>query len=141
MKQDLNPSDAIPRRRFLRLAGGAAAASALGVIPGCAPSTEEVTVVEVPASSIPDGGRLRILLGEMPVELTRTGGEVYARSLWCSHTGCEVRWQEDRQIYFCPCHEGAFDGDGEPIAGPPPRPLQEIAVENRGEVVIVGSVS
>lgn len=118
----------IRRRNFLRLAGSAAAATALGGLAGCAPATEGPVVVEVPLDSVPMGGRLQILVGEMPVELLRGPDGVEARSLWCTHTGCTVKWLEDRQIYFCACHDGEYDADGKVVSGPPPRPLGRLPV-------------
>jgi Rieske Fe-S protein len=41
----------------------------------------------------------------------------------CSHLACNVIWQEETQEFVCPCHSGRFNADGQPIAGPPSRPL------------------
>jgi Rieske Fe-S protein len=49
----------------------------------------------------------------------------------CTHLGCVVYWVEEDMGFECPCHEGAFDLEGEPIAGPPDRPLARIEVEVR----------
>lgn len=129
----------IRRRSFLRMAGGAAAVTAFGGLGACAPAQEGPAVVEVPLESIPVGGRLRIIYGEMPVEIIRDAdGGVMARSLWCTHSGCEVKWQEDRQIYFCACHDAEFDEQGKVIAGPPPRPLGQIPVAVTDTAIRVG---
>lgn len=37
----------------------------------------------------------------------------------CPHLGCHVHWEEDRQRFFCPCHNGVFNPDGIATAGPP----------------------
>jgi Rieske Fe-S protein len=95
-------------------------------------------VVSVPLDSIPVGGRLRILYGELPVELIRGVDGVEARSLWCTHSGCEVKWKEDQQIYFCACHDGKFDSRGEVVAGPPPRPLGQIPITVTDSSILVG---
>jgi Rieske Fe-S protein len=42
-----------------------------------------------------------------------------------------VRWEEEEDVYVCPCHDGLFDIDGNVIAGPPPEPLWEY--ENKVE--------
>jgi len=128
----------IQRRSFLKLAGGAAAVTAFGGLSGCGPTGEGPGVVEVSLESVPVGGRLRILYGEMPVELIRSTDGVEARSLWCTHTGCEVKWQEDRQIYFCACHEGKYDAQGQVIAGPPPRALTPIPITVTETAILVG---
>ena len=41
----------------------------------------------------------------------------------CTHLACNVIWQEATGIFECPCHSGRFDAEGQPIAGPPTRPL------------------
>ena len=38
-----------------------------------------------------------------------------------------------RNGLFCPCHHGLFNFAGEPIAGPPTRPLPRIELEQRGD--------
>jgi len=51
--------------------------------------------------------------------------DVTVYSNMCTHLSCRVTWQEDRNIYFCPCHDGRFNEEGEVVAGPPPKPLYE----------------
>lgn len=64
------------------------------------------------------------------------GGELRAFSQRCTHLGCVVFWQADRDRLYCPCHEGVFDpGSGSAVAGPPDRPLTRIDVEVRDGVV------
>jgi Rieske Fe-S protein len=41
----------------------------------------------------------------------------------CTHLACNVIWREDAQVFECPCHSGRFDPSGNPIAGPPTKPL------------------
>lgn len=53
----------------------------------------------------------------------------------CTHLGCVVFWSGGDQHFECPCHEGLFDLDGRPIAGPPERPLARIEVEIRNGTV------
>ncbi len=42
-----------------------------------------------------------------------------AFSATCPHLGCQVRWEEENNRFFCPCHKGVFDPDGNAIGGPP----------------------
>lgn len=51
-----------------------------------------------------------------------------AFSVNCSHLGCPVRWEETPQMFFCPCHGGAFYKDGSRAAGPPNRGLYQYGV-------------
>ncbi len=48
-----------------------------------------------------------------------------AFSEYCQHLGCPVRWNSDAQLFFCPCHGGAYYSNGQVAAGPPPRALQQ----------------
>ena len=71
---------------------------------------------------------------------TDDGRNIIAMSNICTHLGCRVRWIEDRQELFCPCHNGVFDEQGNVVSGPPPRPLDryEVKVENDQLYVKIG---
>ena len=113
-------------------------AAGLGLPVACAP-TPETSVTRVPLEDIPDEGALRVLDGENPVELRRVAdGNVVGRSLWCTHSGCEVRWEEDRGVYLCPCHDGVYDAAGRPVSGPPPRALSAVPLRIRDGEVLIG---
>ena len=54
----------------------------------------------------------------------------------CTHLGCAVTPEPEKNCLFCPCHKGYFALDsGRPLAGPPRRPLPRITLENRDGVV------
>lgn len=53
----------------------------------------------------------------------------------CTHLGCVVFWSADEAVFECPCHEGFFNLEGRPIAGPPERPLARIELETRDGVI------
>ncbi len=59
-------------------------------------------------------------------------GKVKVLSNICTHANCAVRWEPNKQAFFCPCHDGYFDITGQVKAGPPTRPLLEFPhkVEN-----------
>jgi menaquinol-cytochrome c reductase iron-sulfur subunit len=71
--------------------------------------------------------------------VTEDGRDFTALSNICTHLGCRVRWIADEGEFFCPCHNGRFDKDGNVLAGPPPRPLDryQVKVEN-GQIFILG---
>lgn len=50
----------------------------------------------------------------------------------CTHMGCNVAWNGQRERFLCPCHGGQYTADGRNVAGPPPRPLDQLPtrVEN-----------
>ncbi|HEY4289847.1 MAG TPA: Rieske 2Fe-2S domain-containing protein [Puia sp.] len=56
------------------------------------------------------------------------GNEFIAFAANCTHLGCPVRWEEDAQLFMCPCHGGVYYKDGTVAAGPPPKPLTEYRV-------------
>jgi menaquinol-cytochrome c reductase iron-sulfur subunit len=70
---------------------------------------------------------------------TDNGRDFTAMSNICTHLGCRVRWVADQKQFFCPCHNGVFDKDGNVISGPPPRPLNryQVKVEN-SQISILG---
>jgi Rieske Fe-S protein len=68
------------------------------------------------------------------------GGQFVAYEQRCTHLLCPVLYEHERERLFCPCHEGVFDpATGERTAGPPPRPLNKIQLEVRGnDIFAVG---
>jgi menaquinol-cytochrome c reductase iron-sulfur subunit len=58
-----------------------------------------------------------------------------AFSVYCTHTGCPVRWLEDARLFVCPCHGGVFERDGSVTAGPPTAPLARYDVRVRDRQV------
>lgn len=133
--------DRFPRRSLLKLLGGAAgvaAATQLAGLSGCGPKAPEPPpIAEVSLTSLPEGEKVRVMMGSTPIEVTRTGDEVSAHSLWCTHLGCEVKWNGDEKKYFCPCHEGVYNAKGLPIAGPPPRRLDILQVSVADGIAII----
>lgn len=54
----------------------------------------------------------------------------------CTHLSCPVYYSKQNDRLECPCHEGGFDArTGEVLYGPPPRPLDKIEIEVRGDQV------
>lgn len=59
-------------------------------------------------------------------------GSLVAYSSICTHLACAVLWIKESQKLECPCHDGLFDvRNGEVLAGPPPRPLPKIKLQER----------
>jgi menaquinol-cytochrome c reductase iron-sulfur subunit len=55
---------------------------------------------------------------------------VFSRS--CTDLGCPLNFDRGSECFLCPCHGGIFSKQGEPMAGPPDRPLYryETRIEN-----------
>ena len=70
---------------------------------------------------------------------TDDGENFEAMTNICPHLGCRVRWIDDQEVFFCPCHNASFDKDGGVVDGPPPRPLDRYEVKNEdGQIFIKG---
>ena len=70
---------------------------------------------------------------------TEEGRDYIAFSNICTHLGCRVRWIDDQEQFFCPCHNAVFNRDGEVGSGPPPRALDRFEVKlEDGQVYIQG---
>jgi len=143
----------IPRRRALRILGGSAAglgtvwlgtaclaSGGLTLLTGCATDTGSAQV-RLPLADLPEGVRVRVALGVEPVEVLRTADGIQARSLTCTHTGCEVAWIEVAGEYLCPCHDARFDADGRVLWGPPRLPLESVPARVEGSEVVIGGAS
>lgn len=70
--------------------------------------------------------------------LTEDGRDFIAMSNICTHLGCRTRWISDRERFFCPCHNGVFDKQGNVLSGPPPRPLDRYEIKIENEQLYIG---
>ena len=81
-------------------------------------------------ADLPNGASLEFLdgLGRKAI-LINNEGKIEALSKICTHLGCEVEWEPQKKVFFCPCHNGFYNAEGKNIAGPPPRPLEKFKVK------------
>lgn len=80
-------------------------------------------VSEVDGIKVGEAVRYRGPSGET-INITRRSrngdaDDFIALSSTCPHLGCQVRWEEQNNRFFCPCHSGVFDPSGKAISGPP----------------------
>lgn len=69
---------------------------------------------------------------------TENGETFKAYNPHCTHLGCGYVYDTDTKTFVCPCHRGQFDvKTGAVLAGPPPRPLDELDVQVRDSAVFV----
>lgn len=95
--------------------------------------------VTIPESQVPPGGaKFFDFRGETAVVIQKKDGEFVALSAVCTHLGCIVQWQNDKQDFLCPCHGGRYTEDGVVISGPPPRPLSKLAFTVANGTITVG---
>ena len=79
----------------------------------------EKAVVSVP----PEEARPRTLAAKGVFVWRPDEQEVVVFSRNCTDLSCPVTWDPGSGWFFCPCHGGIFNEQGEPMAGPPPVPL------------------
>jgi Rieske Fe-S protein len=87
------------------------------VAPGQAFSFQSPTGISVVITRKSTGGT-----GTLP-----SATDFLALSSVCPHLGCRVHWESQNDRFYCPCHLGAFDPEGRPIAGPPLAANQSLA--------------
>jgi Rieske Fe-S protein len=124
------------------LAAGCLAAVGLPGLTGCASNGKEEAApgpVSLDRAEAERAGRTVVTWNRQKVEVRFTGDGFAARSLACTHLGCTVRWEPEKNRYACPCHAGFYDAEGNPTSGPPLKPLREVPVRVAENRVIVGS--
>jgi menaquinol-cytochrome c reductase iron-sulfur subunit len=65
------------------------------------------------------------------------GSTPFVLSPVCTHMGCNVVWNSEKQRFLCPCHGGQYLADGRNVAGPPPRPLDRLPVRVENGVLMI----
>ena len=100
---------------------------------------ENLGKVSFPDSALPaDGAKFFDFRGSTAVVIRKKGGDLVAFSAVCTHLGCIVQWEQEKQDFLCPCHAGRYTADGAVVSGPPPRPLQKLAFTMADGTITVG---
>ena len=76
-------------------------------------------------------------MGRNVLLMRKDSGELLALGTICPHLGCTVYYRPKKKIFECPCHQGIFDSEGNPISGPPENPLYQYPTEVREGKVFV----
>jgi len=105
------------------------------------PKQSEVEVTSVLAGKEsdfdPDSGKI-INFGGKPVLLIRLKDKSFrAFTAVCTHLACTVQFRSDLGVIWCACHNGKYDLNGRNISGPPPRPLTELNVIQKGKEIYI----
>jgi cytochrome b6-f complex iron-sulfur subunit len=132
------------RRQFIQLGLGVLGLSVVGeagwaILKGLQAGAEAPPPpTEVQVGDMPVGGTKEILYGTDPAIVMRSEDDFLVLSLVCTHLGCIVKWQPEKQSFHCPCHAASFDKTGRVTGGPPPAPLEKLAFKQSGDKIIVG---
>lgn len=129
------------RRGFLRAGVGA------GVVAGIALLGRRIGGAVAPAATdlsldqIPVGDAASFTSSRGPAIAIRTGQrDVVAFSSKCTHEGCAVSYEKDRELLVCPCHGATFDpGRNAAPTAPATDPLEriDVSIDASGRIVEV----
>jgi Rieske Fe-S protein len=96
------------------------------------------SVVAAKNAELPSNTGKIFKFGSKPGIVIRTEtGEVKAFSASCTHLDCIVQYDPASKEIVCACHNGKYDLTGKNVSGPPPRPLEEFAVNVKGDDITV----
>jgi cytochrome b6-f complex iron-sulfur subunit len=92
------------------------------------------SVVAGPLADLPPNSGKVFRFGAVPALVVRTpDGELRAFNAICTHLDCTVQYRPETAQIWCACHNGMFDLGGNVVSGPPPRPLEPLTVNVRGD--------
>ncbi len=74
----------------------------------------------------PNGAKIVVARQNEPGGDEDTADNFIALSSVCPHLGCQVHWEPQNDRFFCPCHNGAFDPQGQATEGPPAKAHQQL---------------
>ena len=144
---DAQDASGIPRRGFIDYLLGTSLGSVVAAIlypiarflvPPRVIESSSLSVVAAKTSELkPNSGKVFPFGAEPAIVIETPGGELRAFSAVCTHLACTVQYREDLQQIWCACHDGHYDLYGKNIAGPPPRPLERLAANVRGDEIVV----
>lgn len=79
-----------------------------------------------------------IKIGNEHVWIIETEENIFsAVSAVCTHKRCILEWERGSGRFICPCHKGIFDREGNPVFGPPSKPLKRFNISKKGDKIIV----
>jgi len=134
------------RRNFLgKIVGGIGAAVAVStlypvikyIIPPTITSKSVNELVVGKASEVPEKSGKIFQFNKDKVIVVNDNGKLTACSAVCTHLGCLVHWDNDKNILSCPCHGARYKQTGEIISGPQPLPLPVFKAKIVGEDLII----
>ncbi len=91
-------------------------------------------------ADLPPGKGEVFSVNNKPVMVINTADGYKALSATCTHLGCIVFWNEQKQVIACPCHEAYFNTNGAVISGPPPAPLPTYRIQVAEDQIYVEGV-
>ena len=119
----------LTRDGFLYLSGALATGGLLRFLSYESESTRKTEFDLGSVDKYPPGSRTSILA--IPALLIHTESGFTALSLTCTHLGCTL--EPNTTGFACPCHNSAFDAEGNVTHGPAVKPLRSLRTEITAE--------
>lgn len=128
------------RRSFLEKAikftslGGLSLLTLFGVFPELINKKKSLrkVILGTPSKVFAHGNTItKKIENETVIVLQKEHGVIEAFSAKCTHAGCLVEWNDAQHSFLCKCHGGVFNEKGDPIAGPPKKPLEQFQIDIR----------
>jgi cytochrome b6-f complex iron-sulfur subunit len=148
----VNRTSLFSRRTFLRVGLGATGACYAAVIgyplyeylatPAQQAAASAGAIKEISldgADKLPRNAAMMFKFGGQPAILIHhADGRWSAFSAVCTHLGCTVQFEAEKNRIYCACHGGIYDPEtGRNVSGPPPKPLLSFHAEAvNGKVVV-----
>lgn len=138
---------AFTRRKFLNYLLGGGLIGWIGsvlypifayLVPPKVPEANVNAVKAGAAGDFPLNSSQIVKFGRKPVILIRDdAGQFHAFAATCTHLDCIVQYRTDSKQIWCACHNGIYDMRGHNVSGPPPRPLDEFAVNIINDEIVI----
>jgi menaquinol-cytochrome c reductase iron-sulfur subunit len=88
-------------------------------------------------SQMKEIGWRRARISQTVYAVTNDGQNVLVFSDACTHLSCKVHWEQGRDAFVCPCHDGVFDKEGNVVSGPPPKPLVQFETQVESDQLMI----
>jgi cytochrome b6-f complex iron-sulfur subunit len=94
------------------------------------------------ARKLAPGTALMFKFGSKPAMLIHHKDDTWvAMFAVCKHLGCTVQYEGDKDRIYCACHGGVYNSHtGGNVSGPPPKPLDMLAVKVTEDAVVVSRI-
>jgi len=87
---------------------------------------------------LPEAGAAPRLVPQGRFWLVHNDAGIHALYNCCTHLQCLFGWDEEKQLFICPCHGSEFSRDGKVLKGPASRDLDRFPVhlvDDQGNIV------
>ena len=91
--------------------------------------------ITLPLKNINDG---ITHLKEVQIFLYKKNEHIEVYDAHCTHMGCILNFNQDKQQFNCPCHKSRFDIDGIKLKGPAKRNLDKVVFKVKNKTLYVG---